>query len=160
MTTGRTLRFAEAIFACAVAGLGIMIAGASLQMDVTSSSALIGPRLFPLLIAVSLIAVGLALLREALVGHIAHERGFELDWAPVGVISLGIVILIVALEYAGWIVAATALFVVVSRAFKSSRPMYDVLIGLALSILSFVVFSYGLGLNLPAGSLTELLWAN
>ena len=159
MTTARTLRFAEATFACAVAGLGIMIAGASLQMEGTSSGGLIA-RLFPLLIAISLIGVGLALLREALVGHIAHERGFELDWTPVGVISLGIVILIVVLEYAGWIVAATALFVVVSRAFKSSRPMYDLVIGLALSTLSFVVFNYGLGLNLPAGSLTELLWTN
>ena len=160
MTTGRTLRFAEAIFACAVAALGIMIAVASLQMDVTPSSAVIGPRLFPSLIAVSLIAVGLALLREALVGHIAHERGFELDWAPVGLISLGIVILIVALEYAGWIVAATALFVGVSRAFASARPVYDLGIGLALSTLSYVVFSYALGLNLPAGSLIELLWPN
>jgi putative tricarboxylic transport membrane protein len=160
MTTGRSLRLAEAIFACAVAGLGIMIAGAALQMDVTSSNAPIGPRSFPLLIAVSLIAVGLALLREAVFGHIAHEGGFELDWAPVGLISLGIVILIVALEFAGWIVAATALFVVVARAFKSPRLIYDLMVGLALSTLAFVVFSYGLGLNLPAGSLTELLGGN
>lgn len=157
MTTGRSLRAAEAIFACAVAGLGIALAVAASQLGAPSGSALIGPRLFPLLIAASLIAVGLALLREAVFGHIAHERGFDLDWAPVGVISLGIVILIVALEYAGWILAAAALFVIVARAFRSSRPLYDIVIGLALSTLAFVVFSYGLGLNLPAGSLTELL---
>jgi putative tricarboxylic transport membrane protein len=64
------------------------------------------------------------------------------------------------LEYAGWILAAAALFVIVARAFRSSRPLYDIVIGLALSTLAFVVFSYGLGLNLPAGSLTELLGGN
>jgi putative tricarboxylic transport membrane protein len=160
MTTGRSLRAAEVISACAVAGLGVAIAVASSQLGAPSSGALVGPRLFPLLIAASLVAVGLALLREAVFGHIAHERGFDLDWAPVGLISLGIVTLIAALEYAGWILAATALFVIVARAFRSSRLLYDVAIGFALSTLAFVVFSYGLGLNLPAGSVTELLVGN
>ena len=51
------------------------------------SNAAIGPRLFPFLIAAGLLVVGVAVLAQAFFGHIAHERGFELDWRAVALVS-------------------------------------------------------------------------
>jgi putative tricarboxylic transport membrane protein len=44
-----------------------------------------------------------------------------------------------------------------ARAFGSRRWLVDGALGLALAILSFVIFNYGLDLNLPAGILTDLI---
>jgi putative tricarboxylic transport membrane protein len=103
------------------------------------------------------VLVGAALLREALAGHVAHEGGFDLDWRAVAWVSAGLVLEIVVLETAGWIFAAAVMFVLVARAFGSRRLLLDLTLGLALTVGSFAVFTYGLGLDLPAGPLEGLL---
>ena len=81
MTSGWGLRIGEAVLGAVVLGLGLFIATETSLMEVAASNAAVGPRLFPYLIAAGLIAVGVALLCQALFGHIAHEGGFELDGA-------------------------------------------------------------------------------
>jgi putative tricarboxylic transport membrane protein len=94
-------------------------------------------------------------LREAVFGHIAHERGFELDWLAVVLISAGLLCQMFLLEWIGWIPATALLFVAGARAFGSRRLVLDALIGLVLASLAFLVFNYGLGLSLPLGTLVE-----
>ena len=154
MTTGRNLRVGEAALGGGVLILGIFIAFETTR-GLGPTSAVVGPALFPYLISVGLILVGLALLREALIGHIAHERGLELDGVAVVLVSVGLIIQILLLETLGWIPASTILFMVVARAFGSRKLVLDAVLGLALTSLSFGLFNYGLDLNLPVGSVFE-----
>src|SRR3954471_6433702 len=134
MTTGRNLRWGEAVFGGGVAGVGPLIAGSNPSnrwgeavfgggvaglglliafQTVThagSVNAVVGPALFPFLIATGLVIIGAALLREAFAGHIAHEGGFELDWLAVVIVSAGLIIQMALMERLGWIPATTLLF--------------------------------------------------
>jgi putative tricarboxylic transport membrane protein len=156
MTTGRNLRWGEAVFGGGVAGLGLLIAVQTVT-HAGSVNAVVGPALFPFLIATGLVIIGAALLREAFAGHIAHEGGFELDWLAVVIVSAGLIIQMALMERLGWIPATTLLFMATARAFGSRRWLVDGALGLALAVLSFVIFNYGLDLNLPAGILTDVI---
>ena len=156
MTTVRSLRLGEAILGGGVLALGLFVAIETSRLEVAPSHAAIGPTLFPYLIATGLIVIGALVLREAFFGHVAHERGgFELDWLAVGLVSAGLIVQLLLLETVGWIPATTLLFVAVTRAFGSRRLLTDAVIGLALASLAFVVFNYGLGLDLPVGTVLE-----
>lgn len=157
MTTGRSLRIGEMVLAGVVLALGLFIAIQTARLAVTPSQAAVGPRMFPFLVAAGLIVVGGLLLRQALAGRIAHEGGLELDWTAVALVAAGLVVQILLLEYAGWVIAATLLFVAVARAFGSRRLLLDAAIGLVLAGLAFVVFGYGLDLSLPGGVVAEWL---
>jgi putative tricarboxylic transport membrane protein len=156
MTSGRSLRIGEAILAAGVLILGVLIAFETMR-SATSVGTVVGPALFPYLIAGGLVLVGLSLLRQANAGHIAHEGGVELDGVAVVLVSAGLIIQMLSLETLGWIPATTLLFMLVARAFGSRRLLVNVAIGVALTGLSFAVFNYGLNLNLPAGVLEDLI---
>lgn len=155
MTTGRSLRVGEAVLGGGVLALGLFVGVETALIEVAASQATVGPRLFPFLVAAGLIIVGGLVLREAFFGHIAHERGFELDWPAVALISAGLLAQIFLLEIIGWIPAAAIVFVAAARAFGSRRPLIDAALGLALASLAFFLFNYGLGLDLPLGTLVE-----
>jgi putative tricarboxylic transport membrane protein len=121
------------------------------------SHATVGPRLFPFLIAAGLIVVGLALLREAFFGHIAHERGWELDGRSVALVLAGLIVQMLLLESLGWIIATTLLFAATTLAFGSRRLALDIAIGVVLTGFAFVLFNHGLGLGLPTGTAIEQL---
>ena len=82
MTTGRSLRVGEAALGGGVLALGLFIAFETTRGLRSRPAAVVGPALFPFLVAAGLVIIGAALLREAFAGHIAHEGGFELDWLP------------------------------------------------------------------------------
>ena len=157
MTTGRSLRIGEAVLSAGVLALGLFVAVETALIEVAPSNAAVGPRLFPFLIATGLIVVGLALLREAFFGHIAHERGWELDWRAVGLVSAGLIVQMLLLESLGWIIATTLLFMATTLAFRSRRLVLDAAIGVVLTGFAFVLFNYGLGLTLPTGTAIEQL---
>jgi putative tricarboxylic transport membrane protein len=155
MTTGRSLRLGEAVLGGVVLALGLFIAIETSQMEVAPTQAAVGPRMFPFLVAAGLLIVGAALLREAFFGHIAHEGGFELDWLAVGLVSAGLVLQMLVLDWIGWILSAAVLFMLTARAFMSRRLVLDLALGLGLGVLTFVAFGYGLDLSLPVGELVE-----
>ena len=47
------------------------------------------------------------MLWQAFFGHIAHERGFELDWRAVALVSGGLLLQMFLVESLGWIIATT-----------------------------------------------------
>ena len=155
MTTGRSLRIGEAILGGLVLFLGLFIAYETTQLTSGPGYAAVGPALFPYMIAAGLVVIGALVLREAFFGHVAHERGMELDWGAVLLLLVGLVVQGILLLPLGWVLATTAMFVVVARAFGSRRPLLDAGIGLAITVIAFVLFNYGLGLNLPGGWLLE-----
>lgn len=155
MTTGRGLRVGEAVLGGGVLALGLFVGVETALIEVAPSQAAVGPRLFPFLVATGLVVVGLLVLREAFFGQVAHERGFELDWPAVALISAGLLVQMFLLETLGWIPATAILFVAAARAFGSRRLPVDAALGVALASLAFFIFNYGLGLDLPLGTLIE-----
>ena len=160
MTTGRALRVSEAVLGGAVLALGLFVAIETTQLRVGPSHATVSPTLFPYIVAAGLLLIGALVLYQAFFGHIAHERGLELDFPAVGLISAGLVVQILLLERLGWIPATTILFAVVAHAFGSRRLALDLVIGLVLTALAFMIFNWGLGLSLPLGSIIESMIAD
>lgn len=157
MTTARGLRLGEAVLALAVLLLGLFVAAETAMLRSGPGYSAIGPKLFPWLVAAGLVLVGFALLREAGSGDVEHPTGFELDAPPLLLVTGGLVAQMLLMKPAGFIVASTLLFVPVARSFGSRRLARDAAVGLALCAVVYVVFTRGLGLNLPVGALGALL---
>lgn len=158
MIPGTTFRLSESILGAFVLAIGLFVALETYEMAPAGTGSVVGPRIFPFIVAFGLIVVGLALLREAITGHVAHERGFELDWRAVALASGGLVLQMLLVERVGWIVATTLMFVAATLAFREGRVIVSILIGLILTGITFVVFNYGLGLDLPVGTVFETLF--
>ena len=157
MIPGTTFRLSESIVGAFVLAIGLFIGLETYEMASTGTTTVVGPQLFPYIVAFGLIAVGVSLLREAVSGHVAHERGFELDWRAVALGSGGLILQMLLLERLGWIIATTLMFILATLAFRERRVFFSVVIGLVLTALTFAVFNYGLGLGLPVGSVFEAL---
>ena len=115
----------------------------------------VGPRLFPYLIGVGLAICGAVLGWQAISGgwrHVPLDEGRSRpDWMAFCVISAGIVLHMLIIGWAGFILASILLFVLVARGFGSRRPVRDAVIAVILAVTVFVIFTLGLGLNLPKG---------
>jgi putative tricarboxylic transport membrane protein len=157
MLTTRGLRLGEAILAAFVLVLGVFIAVETAMLRTGPGYAAIGPTLFPWLVAAGLLLVGVALLYEARAGALAQPVGFELDLPPALAVTTGLVLQMVLMKPAGFVIASAVLFVAVAYAFGSRRVALNAAVGLVLSIATYVAFTRGLGLVLPAGLLAPLL---
>jgi putative tricarboxylic transport membrane protein len=158
MTTQRGLRIGETVLGLAILALGFFIAIETWRMPVAITTAGFGPKFFPGLVATGLITTSGFLLREAIVGTLASRTGLELDWRPVGVVLSALLIQAVLLSTIGWIIASALLFGMVAWAFGGRKLHLIAAIGLLLGALTYLVFDYGLDLNLPTGSLIELFF--
>jgi putative tricarboxylic transport membrane protein len=157
MTTARGLRLGEAILAAFVLLLGAFVAVETALLRTGPGYSGVGPKLFPWIVAAGLLLVGGALLYEARAGAIAHPTGFELDLPPALAVTVGLVLQMVLIKPAGFVIASAVLFVAVTYAFGSRRLALNAGIGLVLCAATYVAFTHGLGLVLPAGVLGPLL---
>jgi putative tricarboxylic transport membrane protein len=153
----RGLRLGEAVLAAFVLVLGAFVAVETALLRTGPGYAAVGPKLFPWLVAAGLLLVGLALLRGARAGAVAQPAGFELDLPPPLAVTAGLVLQMVLMKPAGFVIASTVLFVFVAHAFGSRRVALNAAIGLVLCAATYVAFTRGLGLVLPAGVLAALL---
>jgi len=149
------IHWRDAAIAVGLIALAIFVAVETYRLPDAPGYAQVGPRLFPGLIAAGLLICGLLLSREALSGgfHKVATTRSPVDWAGFLWVSGGVIIHMATIGWVGFIVASTVLFACVARAFGSRRPARDVVLGVALGTVTFVVFTQGLGLPLPAGLL-------
>jgi putative tricarboxylic transport membrane protein len=157
MASIRGLRLGEAVLAAFVLALGVFIAVETAMLRSGPGYAAIGPKLFPWLVAAGLLLVGAALLYEARSGAVAHPAGFDLDLPPPLAVTAGLVLQMVLMKPAGFVIASAVLFVAVAYAFGSRRLALNAAVGLVLCAVTYVAFTRGLGLVLPAGVLSTLL---
>ena len=101
--------------------------------------------------------VGVALLYRARAGAVAQPVGFDLDLPPTLAITAGLVLQMVLMRPAGFVLATTVLFVAVAYALGSRRFLLNAAVGVVLCTVTYVAFTRGLGLVLPAGVLGVLL---
>jgi putative tricarboxylic transport membrane protein len=153
----RGLRLGEAVLAAFVLLLGLFVAIETAMMRTGPGYSGVGPKLFPWLVAAGLLLVGVALLREARAGAVAHPASFELDVPPLLLVTAGLVLQMVLMRPVGFVIATTVMFVAVTYAFGSRRLALNAAVGLLLCLIVHILFTRGLGLNLPAGVLEPLL---
>ena len=153
----RGLRLGEAVLAGFILLLGAFVAVETALLRTGPGYAAIGPKLFPWLVAAGLLLVGVALLYEARAGAVAHPAGFQLDLPPTLIVTGGLVLQMVLIKPLGFVIATAVLFVAIAYALGSRRLLVNAAIGLVLCALTYVAFTRGLGLVLPAGMLGELL---
>ena len=155
MSKSMHLRIGETVLGAFTLGLGLFIAFDTWLTPPSAALAVVGPGLFPGLIATGLIVVGLQLFYEGFLHRFAQEEFPELDWKAVFIVAAAVASQVILLERFGWIVSGTAVFVVSAMAFGSRSHVRNVLFGLALTTITYAVFDYGLDLDLPTGSYIE-----
>jgi putative tricarboxylic transport membrane protein len=136
----------------------LLLSGTS-GIDVGSGYDRIGPRSFPYLVGAGLIFIGTSLgartFRTRPLRHRAEKP--PVRRAPVIWILSTLILYVALLEFAGFVVGSSIQFFLVARAFGSRRLFRDAVVAVVFSSVVFLVFSYGLGLALPAGILAGLL---
>jgi putative tricarboxylic transport membrane protein len=152
----RGLRLGEALLAGFILLLGVFVAVETAMLRTGPGYAAIGPKLFPWLVAAGLLVVGIALLREARAGAVAQPIGFDVDLPPIAAVTVGLVLQMILMRPAGFVIATAVLFVAVTYALGSRRFLLNSAVGLALCAVTYVAFTRGLGLVLPAGMLGAL----
>ncbi|HRE13097.1 MAG TPA: tripartite tricarboxylate transporter TctB family protein [Usitatibacteraceae bacterium] len=158
----RSLPKGQALLGAGVLVLGALVFGGSFTLPSEGGYAQVGPAVVPRFVGIGLLILGAMLLREALTGGFRGvdeeaERHLPTDWRAFAWVSGGILLYGVLVEPAGFLIASTLLFVMVSRGFLSRRWLLNAALGLAVAAFIFTVFNYGLGLQLPPGILRGVL---
>ncbi len=172
-TPGGRVERGDLLVAALVAVTGTLMLVATVRMDVSSSVSYLGPRFFPALVAVSLMALGAALVVQVLLRARSTARATEradgeradgerADGAGSDRRALGIVLAtltahLLLLETAGWIIAGALLFWGVSYALGGRRVLRDLGVSFLVSATVQLAFSAGLGLTLPPGVLVGVV---
>ena len=142
--------------------LGVLVAWQVLVVPAAPVYAVIGPTVVPWLVAAMLLALGVALCVAALRGGWSHELEEVRDapptnWRALGLLGAGLVVQVVLIDWLGFIIASTILYVLVCAAFGSRRPALDLGIGLAVTVVAYLAFDRLLGVNIGAGVLEGIL---
>jgi putative tricarboxylic transport membrane protein len=144
--------------AAGVLALGALVTWGSFHLPTGGGYAQVGPGVVPRIVGIGILVLGAWLLREALLGGFrgideAAEARMPMHWASFAWVSGGIIAYGLLIERAGFILASTLLFVMVARGFSSRRWLLNTLSGVVLAVAVYSIFTYGLGLMLPAGVL-------
>jgi putative tricarboxylic transport membrane protein len=138
--------------AAAVCALGVFFIAGAFSIAGDAQYAGVGPRVFPFLIGGALVILGaglaLSVLRRPAPSGIEPVRRHAIAF-----IVAGLALAIATMQPLGFPVAAAIVFALTARGFGSRHTGRDVLIGIALGALVYVVFSRGLGVSLPGGPL-------
>jgi putative tricarboxylic transport membrane protein len=146
----------ETGFAVSVIVLGLYLLYGSGDINLGSGYDRIGPRFFPYLIAAGLLITSLMMLLES--WQQRHDtQALSIEIFPLVYIASGLILCVLTLEPLGFVLAVTLLFVMISRAFKSTRPLRDAGVGLVLAVIVYYIFTSGLGLVLPEGILAGIM---
>lgn len=153
---------AHAFVGLALALIGIGLFLSAQEIEVSPAVVLLGPRLFPSIVALGLILLGALTVASALAGSREVQAEPEVpkpenDWPAFLTALTGPILFLLTVEALGFALAAALLFACVARAFGSRRPLVDLTLGLVIGAAILIVFSYGLGLVLPAGTVFDSL---
>jgi putative tricarboxylic transport membrane protein len=145
---------AAAVAAAGLLALAGLTAWNASRLDVTTTYGM-GPEAVPYAVALGLAVLGLAHL---VVARTAAPQRESLDRPAILWIAAGLATLAAAIAFgAGFVPGAALLFAATARAFGRTAFVADLLIGLALALSAYLLFTKLLGLTLPGGPLERLL---
>lgn len=134
----------------ALAGVAILTAAAGIKTGFSYDS--VGPATLPRFIGGGLILAGVLVLIE----NRGAERAEEVSFGralPVIVISAALLGLALLVRLLGWVPMAATVFLAGAFAFGSRHVLRDAIIGIGVGLVTLGLFRFGLGLNLPIGTL-------
>ena len=116
----------------------------------------VGPKAMPILVGTGLALLGIGNAIIAVRGGLPKRE--SVDMTAILLILGGLAGLIALIALGGGFILATAvLFAAVARAFGRRAILADLLIGLVLGILAYLLFAKLLGLTLPLGPIERLI---
>lgn len=124
----------------------------------------VGPKLFPMVIGIGLVALALILAvviprgsrGEADAGE-DIDPDLPSDWRTVGLLVAIFVAVILLVNPLGWAITGALMFAACATVLGSKHYVRNIVIGTVLSVASFYAFYSGLGIPLPAGILDGIL---
>ena len=138
----------------AVIFMGAVCFYASTELAATAQYAAIGPGMFVAAVGIGLVALGILLLIQIARGEVFEPdevenaaSGRAMDKRAFFTALLAIIVPALAIETLGLPATAMVSFMLVARAFGSRRLLADLIAGLALGSLSWLLFGW-LGLQL------------
>jgi putative tricarboxylic transport membrane protein len=146
---------AALVIAAGLACLAVLIFWQTRAMPVAAQYARVGPTTFPYVIAACLAGLSLATVVSALRGSFPEREPDVL--APMVWIVAGLAAQMLLLRTAGFAIATGVLFALVARGFGRGPFWLTVPVGVAFSLVIWIVFARGLQLSLPAGWLESLV---
>lgn len=147
----------ELLVALGVIGLGLLLGAGTAAIPGAGGYERIGPAAYPWAIAAALIGVGGLLAWEAFNTAAPGPGPGQLRLAPPAFITLGLLLHLLLIERAGFVIASSVLFICTARAFGGRHRILTILIAVALSLIAWLAFARGLGLELPRGILGETI---
>jgi putative tricarboxylic transport membrane protein len=133
-----------------IIGAGLVIGWAALSVKVIPLYARVGPAAF-LWVAAGLLALCGGLVAWHSLKPVPSETTNEIG-GPL-VILAGLLASPLLMAPLGFIPTAAVIFTATAYGLGSRKTLRDAIIGIALSTIAFLIFSFGLNLNLPTGSL-------
>ncbi|GII96673.1 tripartite tricarboxylate transporter TctB family protein [Sinosporangium siamense] len=142
----------------------VVIADALQIAHLPSSNDPVGPRPVPLILGALLLLTSIVYTIDVVRGGRAEPEAGEdidpsspIDWRTVLLVLAAFAVNAVLIEPAGWVISGTLLFWGTAFALGSRHHLRNLVIAVALSLITFYVFAIGLGVNLPAGVLQGIL---
>lgn len=124
----------------------------------------VGPRLFPFVIGSVLMLLSVLLVIATLRGDVPEPDGGEdvdlaqrADWVTVAKLVGVLAFTIATVTWLGWAISGAVLFAGAAWCLGSRTPVRDVLVGVALAVVSWYAFYVGLGIPLTPGVLDGVL---
>lgn len=151
-----------AILGALVLALGVFVTYQAQTGQSVTTYARVGPSFFPTVVGGASIIVGICLLIQALRGQWtmqlieAAEDGADKDLSAVWRVALvigGLLANWLLMGPLGFILASATMFTMTTRAFGSKKILANALVGLAFAGVIYLIFRFGLRINLPTGGL-------
>ncbi len=141
--------------------LALVVLWQTLEIPVSPIYARVGPTTIPMMTAIGLIGLSLALIVVALRGgwQPDEERAYAADGKALAWLAAGLMANILLIGPAGFTAASVVMFTLASKAFGSTRLLRDAGIGLAFALISYFGFAKALGINIGAGAVERALEA-
>jgi len=128
-------------------GIGVVIQSRSYTFGTLSR---MGPGYFPVALGVILALAGLAIVVKGwLAGAPEETKAVPLEWRAWMLIGLSIVAFVVLAEYLGLVPATFAVVFISALADRQNTWRHAALLGLAIVVVSVVVFWWALQIQLP-----------
>ncbi|MBY8872991.1 tripartite tricarboxylate transporter TctB family protein [Micromonospora sp. PLK6-60] len=150
-------------FLALVGGLVILEATTNIGEAINTADP-IGPKAVPILLGVLLLVVAAIYAIDVARGGSGEPEGGEdvdltspIDWRTVLLLVGAFLVNAVLIDRLGWVISGTILFWGSAYALGNRHYVRNLLISVALSLITFYVFAIGLGVDLPAGVLQGIL---
>jgi len=138
--------------AVGVVGLGLFLLLGARGIAGDAPYAGVGPRAFPILVGGALVLAGGVLLVRVLRGR-AFPEAPRVEHRALAWILSGLILAVLMFQPLGFAPSAAIAFVLTARGFGDRRWGRGLVLGLALGLAVYLVFSRALGVSLPGGPL-------